>query len=81
MIVNNNKPWRYIGHPRKMTLWRSIVMLFRIGQWQRTELEFEPVECDDPRYEDAPYEAIIIRERDSLSLLNYNYSIRSPSKL
>lgn len=78
-MSNKDKPWRYIGHNRKMTLWRSIVWLFRIGTWKRTELEFEPVDCDDPRYEDAPYEATLLRSRDTdLASLNTNYSIKPP---
>ena len=60
---------RYNGVMRKMSLWESLVGLFRFGRWQRETLEMsEPIFPGQPGYEDAPYETSYLWHRTSIKV-------------
>ena len=55
--VSNGRPVRYFARPQKLPLLESCWWWIIKRRWFRYTTTFEPVYPNDPRYEQAPFEA------------------------
>ena len=62
-------PVRYTTRTVPISLWQSIVGLWKNLEWSRTKVVFDPVKPGEPGYEDALYESAIIFHPRALEMV------------